>query len=152
MLSATSSSPKLSALTDSSPTLQGEPHGAVRTQEGVEVEQRSGADQGGGTRGRTRAPWRGAAGAPGRGRGRGRGGRGIARRAATAETACPMIQCDDGRRRWAEERRYASGRRERRAGGVWPCGWWLDGPSKFKRAVDGLPALLMSFGVGGPLL
>jgi hypothetical protein len=59
------------------------------------VEQRSGADQGGGTRGRTRAPWRGAAGAPGRGR----GGRGIARRAAAAETACPMIQCDDGRRR-----------------------------------------------------
>jgi len=33
----------------------------------------------------------------------------------------------------------------------WPCGWRLDGPSKFKRAVDGLPALLMSFGVGGPL-
>jgi hypothetical protein len=26
-------------------------------------------------------------------------------------------------------------------GMVWPCGWRLDGLSKFKRAVDGLPAL-----------
>ena len=56
-----------------------------------------------------------------------------------------MIQCDDG----GGERRDASGRRERRAGGV-PCGWTIDGPSKFKRAIDGLPALLMWFGVGRP--